>query len=141
MSMAFGIENRFAFLDPPLVELVAPMAPGWKLRGGFTKWLLRKAVDPWLPREICWQKSSQSTGRDEYGDWLKRDLHPQIAQLCGGDLAAVELGLLDGDAVRRHYAAFCAQPSGVGAISANDVFSWIAIELWARRFAAHLRAA
>jgi asparagine synthase (glutamine-hydrolysing) len=140
MSMAFGIENRYAFLHPPLVELVAPMAPEWKLRDGFTKWLLRKAVERLLPREICWQKASQSSGRDEYGDWLKRDLHPQIAKLIGGDLAAVEFGLLDRDAVRRHYAAFCAQPSGVGAISAHDVFSWIAIELWARRFAPHLRA-
>ncbi len=138
-SMAFGLENRYALLDLPLVDLVAPMAPSWKLRDGFPKWLLRMAMDPYLPREICWQKVTQSR-RDVYGDWMKRDLHPHIQSLLAGDLASVELGLLDRDALRRHYAAFCEQPSNAGAISAHDVFNWLAIELWARRFEPHLRS-
>ena len=137
-SMAFGLENRYALLEPSLVDLVAPMAPQWKLRDGFPKWLLRKAIDAHLPREICWQKVAQP-GRDAYGDWFKSDLRPHIQGLIDGDLASVELGLLDRDAVRRHYAAFCQQPSNAGAISAHDVFNWLAIELWARRFEPHLR--
>ena len=140
-SSAFGLESRHARLDAPLVELVAPMAPGEKLRGGYPKWLLRKAVEPLLPREVAWQKVRQSGGRDEYGDWLKRDLRPYIEKLIAGGLASAELGLLDRGAVRRHYAAYCAQPSGVGAISPHDVFAWLAIETWARRFESHLAPA
>jgi asparagine synthase (glutamine-hydrolysing) len=140
ISMAFGLESRYAFLEPSLVELVAPMAPGWKLRDGFAKWLLRKAMESQLPREICWQRAVRRA-RDDSGDWLKRDLEPQIQRLLAGELASVELGLLDRDALRRHYAAFCRQRDGAGAISANEVFNWLAIEVWARAFETHLKTA
>jgi asparagine synthase (glutamine-hydrolysing) len=137
-TSASGLESRYALLDPPLVELVAPMAPAWKLRTGHSKWLLRKAMEPELPPEICWRKLLQPVG-DAHGSWLKRDLHAQVEALLAGELASVELGLLDRDGLRRHYAAFCRQAPGAGAISARDVFSWLAIEIWCRRFAAHLR--
>jgi asparagine synthase (glutamine-hydrolysing) len=140
ISMAFGLQSRYAFLEPSLVELVAPMPPAWKLRGGFAKWLLRKAMEPRLPPEICWQKAVR-LARDDSGDWFKRDLRPQIQTLLDGELASAELGLLDPDAVRNHYAAFCQQPPGAGAISDHDVFGWLAIEIWARAFEPHLKRA
>jgi asparagine synthase (glutamine-hydrolysing) len=140
ISMAFGLQSRYAFLEPSLVELVAPMPPGWKLRAGFAKWLLRKAMESQLPREICWQRAVRLTGAPP-GDWLKHELRPQIQALLDGELAAVELGLLDRDALRRHYTAFCQQQDGAGAISGSDVFSWLAIEIWARAFESHLKPA
>jgi asparagine synthase (glutamine-hydrolysing) len=140
ISMAFGLQSRYAFLEPSLVELVAPMPPGCKLQAGFAKWLLRKAMERHLPREICWQKAVRLP-RGHSGGSLERELHPQIQALLAGELASVELGLLDRDALRRHYAAFCQQREGAGAISASDVFSWLAIETWARAFESHLKRA
>ena len=57
-----------------------------------------------------------------------------------GELASVELGLLDGDVLRKRYQAFCAQRPDKGAISSQDIFNPIAIELWARSFEGSLRA-
>jgi asparagine synthase (glutamine-hydrolysing) len=51
-SMRHGLELRSPFLDPELVELVRRIPAGWKLRGGRGKWILRRALEPWLPREV-----------------------------------------------------------------------------------------
>ena len=138
-SSAFGVATRLPYLDHRLVSLVAPMAPEHKLRGGYTKWLLRRAMAADLPAHVVWRKVKQ--GRtDAYGEWLKRDMRAPITALLAGELASASLGLVDADALRARYAAFCAQRPDAGMISAQDVFNPIALELWARAFAGSLRA-
>ena len=56
MSMAASIESRVPFLDHHLVEFATALAPRMKLRGLTTKWILREAVKPLLPREILTRK-------------------------------------------------------------------------------------
>ena len=138
-STAFGLQTRMPYLDHRLVELVAPAAPEVKLRSGYTKWLLRESMQPHLPREVAWRVVKQG-GTDAHGEWLKHDMRGPISGLLAGDLASADLGLLDADALRARYRAFCAQPPDKGSISSQDVFNPIAIELWARAFASHLRS-
>ncbi len=52
MSMAASIESRVPFLDHPFVEHVAAMPGRFKLRGWQTKVVLRKALQPLVPRAI-----------------------------------------------------------------------------------------
>ena len=52
MSMAASIESRVPFLDHPLVEFTATLPNQMKLRRTRTKYILRKAMDGVLPREI-----------------------------------------------------------------------------------------
>ena len=136
---AFGVQTRLPYLDPQLVSLVAPMPGDWKLRDGTTKWMLRQAMAPLLPGDVAWRKVKQGTV-DAYGEWLKQDMRVQIEKLLGSDLVTADLGILDREGLARRYAAFCAQGPDSGSISAQDVFNPIAIELWVRRFATHLRA-
>ena len=42
-SMAWGLEARSPFLDPVLMEFVARLPEGLKVRGGVGKYLLRRA--------------------------------------------------------------------------------------------------
>jgi asparagine synthase (glutamine-hydrolysing) len=56
-SMAHGREVRLPFLFHELVEFVFSLPAGYKIQDGFTKWLLRKSMEPVLPKEIVWQKS------------------------------------------------------------------------------------
>jgi asparagine synthase (glutamine-hydrolysing) len=137
-SRAFGLQTRLPYLDYRLVRLVAPMAPELKLRQGFTKWLLRRAMAERLPAAVAWRKVKQG-GPDAYGEWLKKDLHGPIVALLGGELASAALGLVDADAVRARYRAYCAQRPDAGLISAQDVFNPLAIELWARGHGSRLR--
>ena len=55
-SMAHGREVRLPFLDHTLVEFIFSLPPGMKINNGYTKWLLRKAMDKKLPAEIAWRK-------------------------------------------------------------------------------------
>lgn len=55
-SMAHGLEVRLPFLDHSLVEFAFALPPTMKINEGYTKWLLRKAMDQKLPAEITWRK-------------------------------------------------------------------------------------
>ena len=51
-SMAHSLESRVPFLDPVVAELALALPPRMKVRGRAKKLLLRRAVDPLLPRDV-----------------------------------------------------------------------------------------
>lgn len=55
-SMAYGREVRFPFLEHELVEFVFSLPSHFKIRQGWTKWLLRKSMDKKLPDAITWRR-------------------------------------------------------------------------------------
>jgi asparagine synthase (glutamine-hydrolysing) len=55
-SMAFSIETRLPFLDYRLVELCLSMPLRSKMRDGWTKWTLRRAMSGVLPESIAWRR-------------------------------------------------------------------------------------
>ncbi|MEA3142876.1 MAG: hypothetical protein QOG31_200 [Thermoplasmata archaeon] len=55
-SMAFGLEVRVPFLSRPQQALSDATPWEWKVQGGIEKWVLRRAVEPVLPKEIAWRK-------------------------------------------------------------------------------------
>ena len=54
-SMAHSREVRLPFLSHKLVEFVFSLPDEYKLNGGWTKFVLRKAMDKILPPPICWR--------------------------------------------------------------------------------------
>ena len=50
--MMCSLEARSPFLDIEVVDLARRIPWQLKLRGGQTKWILKKALEPLLPREI-----------------------------------------------------------------------------------------
>lgn len=55
-SMAHGREVRLPFLQHELVEFIFSLPSSFKIHKGWTKWLLRKAMDKKLPDTITWRK-------------------------------------------------------------------------------------
>ena len=55
MSMATSIESRVPFLDHPLVEFSTRVPSNLKLRGKTGKYILRKAAEDLLPRDIIYR--------------------------------------------------------------------------------------
>ncbi len=55
-SMAFSTEIRLPFLYHELVEFVFGLPDNYKIRDGFTKWIVRKASTNLLPQSIAWRK-------------------------------------------------------------------------------------
>lgn len=54
-SMAHGREVRLPFLSHELVEFIFSLAAGFKIHNGYTKWILRKAMEKNLPAELLWR--------------------------------------------------------------------------------------
>lgn len=55
-SMAHSIEARVPFLDYRLMEFTFQHTAHLRIREGWTKWVLRKAMEDVLPKEIVWRK-------------------------------------------------------------------------------------
>ncbi len=54
-SMAHSLEVREPLMDHPLVEWLASLPSSLKVHGKEGKWLLKKAMEPRLPREILYR--------------------------------------------------------------------------------------
>jgi asparagine synthase (glutamine-hydrolysing) len=54
-SMAHGREVRLPFLNHELVEFLFSLPSHFKIREGWTKWTLRKAMEKTLPSAITWR--------------------------------------------------------------------------------------
>jgi asparagine synthase (glutamine-hydrolysing) len=64
MTMCHAIEARVPFLDTQVIEVAQTVPPKLKLYGGsgghcIEKWILRKAFEDLLPREIVWRDKQQ----------------------------------------------------------------------------------
>jgi asparagine synthase (glutamine-hydrolysing) len=56
-SMAFSIEARVPFLDYRIVEFALALGDQYKIKGSWTKWVLRQCADRILPSEVAWRRS------------------------------------------------------------------------------------
>ena len=124
-SMAFSVEGRVPFLDVRLMEFAFTTAQPWAIRDGWTKWILREAVDDVVPREITWRRDKVGFETPER-PWMEAILaHPSLAF---GDDAAVAPWLAPA-AVR---AATDRWRRGSG--DTRRIWRWINTELWLRTF-------
>jgi len=72
MSMAAGVEVRVPFLDVELLKLADGLPSEIKIRGRNGKWILKKAMEGHLPREVIYRK------KIGFGlplrEWFRKDL-------------------------------------------------------------------
>ncbi len=54
-SMAVGLEAREPLLDHRLIEFCATLPVGMRLQAGQGKWLMKKAMEPYLPKDILYR--------------------------------------------------------------------------------------
>jgi asparagine synthase (glutamine-hydrolysing) len=56
MTMAASVELRVPFLDHKIVEFAASLAPEYKINNGEGKFILKKVMEKYLPKEIIYRK-------------------------------------------------------------------------------------
>ncbi len=78
-SMAHGCEVRLPFLDHTLVEFIFSLPSPLKINEGYTKWLLRKAMDKKLPDEIVWRKDKVGYEPPQK-EWMENSLMQEYIQ-------------------------------------------------------------
>jgi asparagine synthase (glutamine-hydrolysing) len=82
-SMAVSLEVRAPFLDPRVAEFTASLPSDYKLRGGKTKYILKRAIADILPPFVA------RRGKKGFGvpvaEWLKGKLRPLARDLLSPD--------------------------------------------------------
>ena len=72
MTMANSLEARAPLLDPNIVKFSFFISPNLKLHSGITKYLLRKSMKFYLPKEILERK--KQTFHVPIEEWIDKDL-------------------------------------------------------------------
>ena len=127
VSMANGVEVRVPFLDPELIALSAQLPLHYKQRGATGKWVLRKAMEAYLPHDVIYR--SKTGFGAPLRHWLRNQLRPLVEDVLAPESLA-RRGLFDPAAVRT-----LVQLNADRRIdAAYSIFSLICIELWCRMF-------
>lgn len=127
MSMAAGVEVRVPFLDVDLVEFSQTIPSAFKQHGSDGKWILKKAMEPFLPREVIYRPK---TG---FGlplrRWLQSDLRDWLHDILS-PYSIHNRGIFDAKAVASLISA-----NEAGKVDASyTLFSLACIEIWCRHF-------
>lgn len=127
-SMAHSIESRMPFLDYQLVEFAVRCPPALKLRNGWTKWILRAALDGTLPDSVRLRKSKLGFDTPQ-SEWLRTGLCNGQSQVYRS--SDIRLGrCLSAQNLARECSRFLSQASG--GLPAEALFRAVSLELWAR---------
>ena len=137
MSMAWSREIRLPFLDYRLMEMLIPLSVQGKLNNGWTKYIFRKAMEPFLPAEIVWRKDKQGFINPQ-SEWLKKDLSREVTEHFSSEGLIFKHKLVNRKNLKEKYEAYCQQASGKGHIWFKDIFNSLALEIWMRRFEAFI---
>jgi asparagine synthase (glutamine-hydrolysing) len=129
-SMAANLEVRVPFLNREMIEMAARMPPRLKLRGLTRKYVLKRALESVLPRDVVWRKKAGFGA--PIRSWLRGALRPMI-----GDLLSEETikrrGIFRPNEVRR---VVDANLSGREDYNLQ-VFQLLGLELWHQTFISH----
>jgi asparagine synthase (glutamine-hydrolysing) len=126
-SMAANLEVRVPFLNHELVEMAARMPPEFKLRGLKRKYILKRAAEKLLPREVVWRKKAGFGA--PIRSWLRGPLRPLVDDLLSEETVR-RRGLFRPAEVRR---IIKANLSGREDFNLQ-VFQLLTLELWQRVF-------
>jgi asparagine synthase (glutamine-hydrolysing) len=127
-SMAFGIETRLPFLDYRLVEFLYGLAPELKIRNGWTKAVLREALDGVLPGEVCWRADKMGFVTPE-DIWFRTSLREMTRDILS-DARTRARGYLNVEAALKEFEAHEAGRKNIS----FTIWRWLNLELWCRTF-------
>lgn len=127
MTMAASIECRAPLVDFELIELAMRMPSSLKVRGMNMKYLMKKAVEPWLPREVIHRKK-RGFGAP-MGAWLRKDLQPLMREFLS-ESAVNRRGIFRWPAVKSLIADHEAERRD----HTDHLFALIALEQWCRLY-------
>jgi asparagine synthase (glutamine-hydrolysing) len=127
MSMAEGVEVRVPFLDPDLLNIAASIPSGLKQNGRIGKWVLKKAMEPYLPRDIIYRPKAGFGA--PIRRWIKNDLRDMVRERLTFDALSAR-GIFDPIAVQK---LITDNEQGIYD-GAHTIFSILCIEIWCTLF-------
>jgi len=100
ITMSTSVEGRVPFLDHRLVEFTMDIPQSWKVRGGVSKYLLKKSLSDILPDDII-HRPKMGFGAP-MADWLRSDFGKRAeATVLGSSL--LEMDYLDRNHIAQRF--------------------------------------
>jgi len=126
-SMAANLEVRVPFLNREMIEMGARMPARLKLRGLRRKYILKRALEAVLPRDVVWRKKAGFGA--PIRSWLRGPLRPLVNDLLSQE-AVKRRGIFRPTEVKRVIDA-----NNSGREDNNlQVFQLLGLEMWHRTF-------
>jgi asparagine synthase (glutamine-hydrolysing) len=126
MSMAAGVEVRVPLLAKNLVEFAATIPDRMKQKGREGKWIFKKTMEPYLPKEIIYRPKTGFGA--PLRDWLAHELKDYLSDLLGHE-SLTDRGIFNAQRVRK-----LVKSNDKGEIDVSyTIFSLMCIEIWCRQ--------
>ena len=126
-SMANSLEVRVPFLDYRLVEFIETLPPRMKLRGSQGKYLHKKSIEKWLPKEIVYRKKKGFA--NPIDKWLRTSMRPFVNDCLLSEDAAVNR-YFDRNFIRK----MLEKHERSQAEHLRHIYLLLSFELWHRQF-------
>ncbi|MDD4994890.1 MAG: asparagine synthase (glutamine-hydrolyzing) [Patescibacteria group bacterium] len=98
MSMANSLEVRVPFLNNEVIKFSNSLAPGLKIRGITTKYILKKLLERYLPKKLIYTKKQGFSF--PIADWLKNELKDFMMDILDKKNIA-DIAFLNGKAIEK----------------------------------------
>lgn len=128
-SAAFSVEARYPFFDRRLIELCLALPANQKLGAGWSRLILRRAMEGILPPEIQWRPSKGNLSPNFHRRFLDFERH-RLDELIFRNPEPVK-PYIDISALRAAYRRYGAEPLANAALS-MPIFSVANLSCWLR---------
>ena len=126
-SMANSVEARVPFLDYRLVEFAESLPPELRLRRFSAKYLHKKAIERWLPKNIVYRKKKGFS--NPVDRWLRLSMRDYVHDCLLSDNSAVRR-YFNRDYIRQTLVAHEADERN----HMRHIYMLLSFELWHRQF-------
>ena len=126
-SMANSVEARVPFLDYRLVEFAESLPPGFRLRRFTAKYLHKRAIEKWLPKEIVYRKKKGFA--NPVDRWLRVSMRDYVRECLLSDRSAVRR-YFDPNYILHTLAAHDAGERN----NMRHIYLLVSFELWHQQF-------
>ena len=126
-SMANSLEARVPYLDYRIVEFIESLPPKLKLKGLQGKYLHKRALEKWLPREVVHRKKKGFA--NPVNSWLRTSMRRYVGDCLLSEHAAVNR-YFNQDYIR----SLVAQHEAGKQNYLRHIYLLISFELWHQRF-------
>lgn len=128
-TMAFGMEGRSPFLDKDLVEYSIALQDKMKIRGGYTKFILREMMKGIMPEKVRLRvdKRGFSVPMDE---WYRTEGFQKVVKEILESESFAKRGYFLPEEAKKLYERHLRGEVNV----AKDIWKWVNLELWFRTY-------
>lgn len=128
-TMAFGVEGRSPFLDKDLVEYSIALKDELKIKGGYTKFILREVMKGIMPEKVRSRvdKRGFSVPMDE---WYRTEGFQKLVKEILESESFAKRGYFMPEEAKKLYERHLKGEVNVS----KDIWKWINLELWFRKY-------